>query len=311
MTGQISEEAFIRQLKSYPLPPCNSLTTTGAIDQEARIITEAIYTTAAGLTTRKKDSARGNPWWNDDCSRAVAACTTSPKAAKEARQIITTAKKNYYNQVIANVATPKEAFQIARWHKLIRRYKTIPLDSRDGEIAVTTEEKARLLRRKILTEAACAADIQAEDSTPGTGHLPFPTPEEPEIRKTLLGAGNTTPGDDEISVPLLKMAWPVLGSRITALFQASLHLGHHPKPFRNADVVFIPKAGKRDQSLPKSYRPISLLRTIGKGLERLVAKRLSWIAIKYKVLHQQQFGALPLRSSANLIACLVHNVKEA
>ena len=88
-------------------------------------------------------------------------------------------------------------------------------------------------------------------------------------------------------------------------------LGHHPRPFRNADVVFIPKTGKRDQSLPKSYRPISLLRTLGKGLERLVAKRLSWVAIKYKVLHPQQFGALPLRSSADLTACLVHDVEEA
>ena len=107
------------------------------------------------------------------------------------------------------------------------------------------------------------------------------------------------------------MAWPILNKRITALFRASLELGHHPTPFRNADIVFIPKPGKRDRSLPKSYRPISLLRTLGKGLEWLVAKRLLWIAIKYKVLHPQQFGALPLRLSADLIICLIYNIEEA
>ena len=107
------------------------------------------------------------------------------------------------------------------------------------------------------------------------------------------------------------MAWPILKKRITALYRASLKLGHLPKPFQNADVVFIPKPGKRDQSLPKSYRPISLLRTLGKGLEWLVAKRLSWISIKHKVLHPQPFGALPLRSAADLTTCLVHDVEEA
>jgi exonuclease III len=310
MTGLIEESAFKERLQSYPLPPRTSLATTEELDQEAIIITEAISKTAASLAPRKRDSARGNPWWTEECSEAMRDRET-PEGAKHAQQVVANAKRNYYNQVIANASTPKEAFTIAGWHKLTGRYTTIPLTDGNGYVAVTTEDKARLLRRKILTEAACANDIQPEESTPGTGHLPFPPPEEPEIQETLLDAGNTSPGDDEISVSLLRMAWPILRKRITALFRASLELGHYPKPFRNADVVFIPKTGKRDQSLPKSYRPISLLRTLGKGLERLVARRLAWVAIKYNVLHPQQFGALPLRSSADLTACLVHDVEEA
>ncbi len=112
-------------------------------------------------------------------------------------------------------------------------------------------------------------------------------------------------------MPLLRLAWPPLAKRLTALCRAALRLGHHPHPFRSADVVFIPKPGKRDRSLPKSYRPISLLRTLGKGIERLVAKRLSWGAIKHKLLHPQQFGALPLRSAADLTTCLTHDIEEA
>ena len=115
-------------------------------------------------------------------------------------------KKRHYTQVIGNASTPKEAYTIAGWHKLTGRYTTIPLKGGEGELAITTEEKARLLRRKILTEAACASDIQPEESSPGTGHLPFPPPDKSEIREVLLDAGNTTPGDDEISVPLLRMA---------------------------------------------------------------------------------------------------------
>ena len=38
---------------------------------------------------------------------------------------------------------------------------------------------------------------------------------------------------------------------------------------------------------------------------------MAWIAIKYKVLHPQQLGALPLRSATDLTAALVHDVEEA
>ena len=38
---------------------------------------------------------------------------------------------------------------------------------------------------------------------------------------------------------------------------------------------------------------------------------MAWIAIKHKVLHSQQFGALPLCSATDLTAALVHDVEEA
>ncbi|KAI1002862.1 hypothetical protein K3495_g5340 [Podosphaera aphanis] len=73
----------------------------------------------------------------------------------------------------------------------------------------------------------------------------------------------------------------------------------------------IGKPNKTDMASPRSYRPIALLSVFGKGLERIVAKRMSWIAIQYKILARQQFGALPKRSSVDLITCLTHDVETA
>ncbi|KAJ6438033.1 ABC transporter [Purpureocillium lavendulum] len=50
---------------------------------------------------------------------------------------------------------------------------------------------------------------------------------------------------------------------------------------------------------------------IGKGLERLIARRLAWASIHYGVLHPQQAGALPKRSAVDLVAALVHDIEEA
>ena len=49
----------------------------------------------------------------------------------------------------------------------------------------------------------------------------------------------------------------------------------------------------------------------GEELERLMAHRLAWIAIKHKVLHPQQFRALPCRSATDLAAVLVHDIEES
>lgn len=47
----------------------------------------------------------------------------------------------------------------------------------------------------------------------------------------------------------------------------------------------IAKSGRRDLTEPRAWRPISLLSCLGKGLERLVARRLAWVCIHYGVLH--------------------------
>ncbi|KAI0992026.1 hypothetical protein K3495_g16160, partial [Podosphaera aphanis] len=73
----------------------------------------------------------------------------------------------------------------------------------------------------------------------------------------------------------------------------------------------IQKPNKPDLSSPRAYRPIALLSVLGKGLERLLAKRMSWIAIRHKILATQQFGALPGRSAVDLTTCLTHDVERA
>ena len=73
----------------------------------------------------------------------------------------------------------------------------------------------------------------------------------------------------------------------------------------------IPKPGKRDLSLPGSWRPISLLSCLGKGLERLIARRVAWAAVEYRVLNSQQAGALPKRLAVDLVAALIHDVDQA
>lgn len=73
----------------------------------------------------------------------------------------------------------------------------------------------------------------------------------------------------------------------------------------------IPKQGKDNYTIPKAYRPISLLSCLGKGLERLIARRMAWTIVELGILAPQHFGALPKRSATDLTAALTHDIEQA
>lgn len=75
------------------------------------------------------------------------------------------------------------------------------------------------------------------------------------------------------------------------IFQACIDIGYHPRCFRTAILTTIGKPSKADMTSPSSYRPIALLSVFSKGLERLVARCMAWISIKFKIIAHQQFGA--------------------
>lgn len=133
---------------------------------------------------------------------------------------------------------------------------------------------------------------------------------ELEVRTYTIGCGNTSPRADGIYVELLSACWNHIKSHVIQLLRAFLRLGFHPACFKLAEVIFLPKAG-RDPSSIKGWRPISLLSCLGKGLGRILAMRMSHLAIVWNIVGQQQFGALPKRSATDLVSCVVHVIEGA
>ncbi|OAQ58954.1 reverse transcriptase [Pochonia chlamydosporia 170] len=110
---------------------------------------------------------------------------------------------------------------------------------------------------------------------------------------------------------MLQAIWPSISHVTTLLYNACLTLGYHPTAFKTAEVAMIPKLNKRDLSDVSAWRPISLLSCLSKGLERVIGRRLAYLAVKYKVLHPNQAGALPKRSATDIVTALIYDVERA
>ena len=119
------------------------------------------------------------------------------------------------------------------------------------------------------------------------------------------------PGDDGLPAEVWKQIWPVTKDRVLRLFQTSLDEGILPTQWRNAKIIPLRKPDKPNYKLAKAYRPISLLATLGKILESIVADRISYIVEKLGLLPANHFGARKKRSTEQALTLLQEHIYKA
>lgn len=165
-----------------------------------------------------------------------------------------------------------------------------------------------LLDTFFLAPTAPAIPMEPAEETPLDWH-PLSTA---EIHQSLLSAsGRSAAGPDTLPMLVWQKLWPYISDTVYRIFAASLDLGHHPTAWRTATIVILQKPQKPDKTVPGAYRPISLLNTLGKLLEAVIAKRLSHYAEKHSLLPNTQFGGRPGRSTEQALLILVDAIWTA
>jgi len=121
------------------------------------------------------------------------------------------------------------------------------------------------------------------------------------------------PGEDNLPTGFLKLCGPPLFDLLAVLATACLRLGHFPARFKRAKTVVLQKPGKQPAAYRTvgGYRPIALLPTLGKVIEAIVARRITWAAEAYGLLPDEQMGNRAHRSTELAIRLVVAQVHEA
>jgi len=88
-------------------------------------------------------------------------------------------------------------------------------------------------------------------------------------------------------------------------------LGYHPKLWKTAKGVVIPKPGKPDYSKVRAYRVISLLDVISKLVERTAAHLIADHLERKRGLHDGQYGCRKRRSCVDAVAVLINRTQQA
>ncbi|GMG17056.1 unnamed protein product [Aspergillus oryzae] len=183
-----------------------------------------------------------------------------------------------------------------------------PLKQDKGETADNTE-KARLFMRTFFPRMAPPEDTMEMEQRE---EIPWTPITEQEVYRALRAAKPMkAPGEDGIPMLVWRQLWQWLRTEILRIFTASVNLGYYPEKWKRARIVVLRKPGKPDYTLPGAYRPISLLNTLGKVLEAVMAKRLSYYAEEYGLLPNTQFGGRPGRNPEQALLVLRNAIDRA
>src|SRR5271165_1044939 len=179
-----------------PLPTSPSTTD---LDLAASNLTQAISKAFNGSAKRTLGQNTGYPWWNKDCTDAAKANRSlqSPTTARNLRNIVRKAKKQFWEKKLDTVKEIKDVYQMTKWHKSTGAYRSPPFtDPQNPSIglAADIDKKRDILVRNLLTNTAEVGDIPFDSPTTATRNIEFPPVTVTDIRKAILGAGNTTLG---------------------------------------------------------------------------------------------------------------------
>ncbi|TLD03543.1 uncharacterized protein PgNI_11520 [Pyricularia grisea] len=224
------------------------------------------------------------------------------------------AKRDYWRHRINQLRDDKDLWNIVGWLEAGPRLRSPPLVI-NGEQISEPLAKAETLQREVLGRFSAEDNLQGnplEAWSADEAKIPWDTQvSAEEAERSCIGVTSTSPGIDGTTVRLLKAGWASLAEPVRRLYQRCLELGHFPTPWKKAEVAILPKTGKKDRSSVRSWRPIALLSCIGKGLERLVARRIAWAIHDNGLFSCTHGGALPKRSATDLVCALAHDIEQA
>ncbi|KAF8665061.1 hypothetical protein AX14_006643, partial [Amanita brunnescens Koide BX004] len=194
-------------------------------------------------------------------------------------------------------------------------YSTIEVD---GQAPKSVDDLFSIMHKQ-FSQAASRSPSEDDIRTlleplPALPERTFPEFSCQEIHDAVaLTGNNSAPGPDHITWELLKASLQVGGAPegLCHMFNVIRSNGVWPTWFKQSTCVIIPKPNKPRYNIPKAFRPISLLNTIGKLLTKIIATRLQFDCLKHDILHPGQCGGVVKHATIDAGVTLASFVAES
>ena len=262
------------------------------VDRLMAVVQEVVVT----LTPKAKPSPYAKRWWTSDLTQLRRVYThwrnrartcrragwerpelqlQAREASKEYHDAIRKQKKAHWDEFLADDINIWQAARYMKPGGNMAFDKIPPLIKANGSVTMGKIEQAAELLKTFFPPLPAAIAEEGSRGHRDPVEMPRLTMEEVE-RRVLAAKSRKAPGDDGLPAVVWQQIWPVVKERVLRLFQTSLDEGTLPSQWRNAKIIPLRKPDKPNYKLAKAYRPISLLATLGKILESVVADRISY-----------------------------------
>lgn len=319
------------------------------LDEAVNMLTKAVHNTMHAVLQRRKPHARAKRWWNEELKNLLRGMNSDRRRAQvsndeedrrrfrrsrnECHREIKKQKKKFWNDYLASL-TGTEILRINYYFKPKgnRRISHIVENGRRYE---TWAEKEEILLEELFPSAPPQQDLHREtpdrDLEEGLRHdlllrSTAKTLRPQDRHNTLIEHEELTPdelenaiftssswkasGPDDIPFAVLKQCCKAIQPSYYKICKRAIQKGYQPTPWRRARAAIIPKPNKTDYTKASSNRPISLLCCMAKGLEKVMAKRLTRWCDTHTILHKTQTGSRTRHSTTDTVMSLIKRIQS-
>jgi hypothetical protein len=172
------------------------------------------------------------------------------------------------------------------------RIKTLQDQQADGQNGAT-QDNAR--KSELLYNVFFRSPVENDSVDPDFNYDPpicdfEPITDQQIYRAIAKLAPHKAPGLNGIrNIVFIKCA-DLIVPHMAPIFRATFTLKVYPNEWKCSSTIVLRKPGRPDYSVPKAYRPITLLDTMAKLLSSCVADDLMYIAEQHGLLPATHFG---------------------
>lgn len=238
-------------------------------------------------------------------SKSVTSNKSIPQIWSSLNQVIDR-KPSHTIQPLINPDNSISLEPTAKSHTLLHNYRNTSSD-RDKSVSKETPE---ILFDDDFRESIETSLVQNQEDFKPTKFLeldenkPFTLS---ELKVVLDSLKDSSPGPDNINNWFLRNAPHSMRLALLHLANLSLTTGTLPQQYKFADIIPIPKPGK-PRNQPSSYRPISLINTISRVIEKLIYERLYYLADTRHWFPPTQFAYRKHHSTLDALICLTTDI---
>ncbi|CAA7263213.1 unnamed protein product [Cyclocybe aegerita] len=293
--GSEAEKSFISDiLWDLAAIPVAAPATKEGVEALADAIATAFSDAWLVHSSESKPAKRSKSWWTDECSDTFSVYQLSRSLAdyNKFKKVCKDAKRDFFDERIAEIATSrKRPWDLMEW----------PCHDMD--------DLWDALHGTYNSASGHEYDASVLDELPDEPVREWADFSEHELLSALKGCSNSSaPGPDHVTWVHLKEL--LKDKHVLALFivlaNACLRVGHWPRIFKESLSVIVPKPNKPSYAVPKAFRPIVLLITFGKLIEKMIANRIQFDAVKHDIFHPNQLGGIRQRSTEDAGLILTH-----
>jgi len=301
------------------LSTVQTIRATGDANNCAQDIADCIKTACeASMARRFSGGSRRSPvpWWNAEIAKARADCCTAKRRLQRSRG------SPMFNDNLADFRTKRKTRRNAIKGSKTRCFQEL-CDAADAEPfgAAYKMVMSKLYKQPMPTCASKLKSIvkhlfpqQPPLDTPsnlsGTDDAVVQTTLSEVLEITAKIKSGKAPGPDGIPNAALKAIIAAHPDVFVDMFNKCLMERTIPNRWKKQKLVLIPKPGKELED-PSSYRPLCMLGSTGKILEKIICNRLEREIENRRGLSEHQYGFRKHRSTTDAIGQLIDTASRA